>query len=345
MRPLRANRKTLAILGLALALGALACALPEDPYQRWQLLDGTIHENARWIYERSHFDPTPIDVAIVGPSRTAAGVNAPHLAELLAARGLPANVVNFAMPETGRNLNYAIVEEMLKEKRPRLLVLGVIEKPSRYGHSAYKYVAPPALMADPGYAGNLHYFPDLMYLPFRQLRLFAADLIPGGTGLAKSFDPAAYRGHVVDTTGDVVLPDGSIKQATYPAPYAELMRGVNKLRATTTPPLLPADWADVEFGDERHYIRRIAALARARHVKMAFLFLPYYTGPAELQEQAFYEQFGPVWKADFLASHAELYADYGHLTKSAAVRLTDWLADPVASQLAPAGQAPEKRGP
>jgi len=340
MRPLRANLKTLAIVGLAVAIAALVCVLPETPYQRWQLLDGTIHKNTRWIYERSHFDPTPIDVAFVGPSRTGAGVNAPRLAEVLAARGLPANVVNFSLPETGRNINYAIVEEMLKEKHPRLLVLGVIEKPSRYGHSAFKYVARPGLVADPGYLGNWHYFPDLMYLPFRQMRLFAADVLPGGTGLARQFDPGAYRGHAVDTTGDVLLPDGSMKQATYPAPYGELMRGVNKLERTSTPPVLPADWADVEFGDERHYIRRIVALARAHNVKVAFLFLPYYTGPSQLQEQAFYEQFGPVWNAGYLANHAEFYADYGHLTKSAAMQLTDWLAGPVSSALSPTQGAP-----
>ena len=79
-----------------------------NPYQRWQLLDGTIHANARWIYERIHFDPTPIDVVLLGPSRMGAGVNAPRLAKALDARGLPANVVNFSLPEAGRNMNWAV---------------------------------------------------------------------------------------------------------------------------------------------------------------------------------------------------------------------------------------------
>ena len=74
MVPLRAFRKILFVLAVALACAAGASALPENPYQRWQLLDGTIHANARWIYERSRFDPTPLDVVFLGPSRMGAGV-------------------------------------------------------------------------------------------------------------------------------------------------------------------------------------------------------------------------------------------------------------------------------
>lgn len=335
MVTLRAFSKTCAIVAIALGLAAGACLLPQNEYQRWQLLDGTIHARARWIYERCRFDPTPIDVAFIGPSRTGAGVNAPRLGRALAARGLPSNVVNLSLPEGGRNINYAIVEQLLAHKQPQLIVLGVTEKPQRTGHSAFKYIAPAALVADPGYAGNLSYLPDLIYLPYRQMRLFLADLAPRAMGLTKTFSPADYSGPLADTTGSVVLPGGRIKEGERPASAAELQRGVRKLQAGEHPPILPASLADVEFGDERYYIRKIVALARTRHVKVAFLFLPYYTGPAGVQEQAFYEQFGPVWNAGSLAPRADLYADYGHLTRRGAEQLTDWLAGPAGALLKP----------
>ena len=59
MVPLRARRKTLLILAIAFLAAVAAAMLPDDPYQRWQLLDGTIQKNARWIYERTNFDPDP----------------------------------------------------------------------------------------------------------------------------------------------------------------------------------------------------------------------------------------------------------------------------------------------
>jgi len=334
--PLRAFRKILFVLGVAFACGVVASLLPQNPYQRWQLLDGTIHANARWIYERNHFDPTPIDVAFIGPSRMGAAVNAPRLGGALSALGAPSNVVNFSLPEGGRNVNLAVAEQMFAAKTPKLLVLGVIEKPTRFGHSTFKYLADASEIVDPGYLGDVNYFSDLIYLPFRQMRLFAADWLPGGLGLAQAFDPARYRGSSIDTTGSIVLPDGRIKNGETPASEAELIRGVRKLEAGAHPPILPASLADLEFGDERHYIREIVELAEKSGTKVAFLFLPYYAGPSRLedvQERTFYERFGPVLDAGFLAPHAELYADYGHLTRGGAENLTDWLAKPIAELL------------
>ncbi len=337
MVPLRAFRKTMAILGAALACAIVAIWLPEDPYQRWQLLDGTIHANARWIYERCRFDPTPIDVVFLGPSRTMAGVNAPRLARALAARGLPSNVVNFSLPETGRNINLAVAEELFAHKQPKLLVIGIIEKPSRFGHSAFKYVADRGMIVDPGYLSDANYFSDLIYLPFRQMRLFAADLLPGGLGLAREFDPAHYKGSSIDTTGSVVLPDGRVKDGEDPASEAELSRGVNKLERSEHAPFLPDSLANIEFGDERHNVAQIVRLARQHGAKVAFLFLPYYSGPSAVLGAQFYDRYGPTLNAAFVGQHAEWFADYGHLTRQGARILTDWLIEPVAALLGAPG--------
>jgi hypothetical protein len=101
------------------------------------------------------------------------------------------------------------------------------------------------------------------------MRLFAANLLPGGAGLMKEFDAANYQGHSVDTTGSVVLPDGEIKEGELPASAAELARGVKKLEAGMRPPILPSRFADLEFGDERFYVRQIADLAKEHGAQVA----------------------------------------------------------------------------
>jgi hypothetical protein len=330
---LRARRKTFAILAIAFLAAALAAALPDDPYQRWQLLDGTIQRNVRWIYERTNFDPTPVDVAFLGPSRVAAGVNSVELEAALREAGTPAHVVNFSLPEEGRDVNYAVARELFKTKSPRVLVLGVIEKPSRLGHPAFKYIAPNWLVADPGYFIDLNYLSNLIYLPYRQMQLFIADLWPSLMGLTKTFDPETYRGSNVDTTGAELFLNRS---GSLPAQHDELMRGVHKLEAGMRPPVLPDFLRDVEFGDERHYTREIVDLARAKGTRIVFLSLPFYTGPDTLQEESFYRQFGDIINASFLASHADWYADYGHLTTHGASLLTNWLVPRISKELSEA---------
>jgi hypothetical protein len=104
----------LAALAVALLLSAAVCLLPENDYQRWQLQDPD--GRLRWIYERIHFDPKPIDVAIVGPSRAQLGLSAAAIEQDLAQRGKHVNVANFAMVGAGRDLQWAILDELFKAK-------------------------------------------------------------------------------------------------------------------------------------------------------------------------------------------------------------------------------------
>jgi hypothetical protein len=114
----RALRTIVTSLATALALCALACLLPDNPYQRWQLVDsmdvdGGLFANLRWVYERMHFDDRPIDIAVVGPSSTFNGVTSERIERELAARGVTAHVANFSAVASGRNLQWAVVDELL----------------------------------------------------------------------------------------------------------------------------------------------------------------------------------------------------------------------------------------
>jgi prephenate dehydrogenase len=45
-----------------------------------------------------------------------------------------------------------------------------------------------------------------------------------------------------------------------------------------------------------------------------------------VQERRFYEQYGPVLDAHFVAAHDEWFSDVAHLNHAGALVLTDWLA-------------------
>ncbi len=335
MRLIRWPRRLAGIVGVAALAAVAAAALPDDPYMRFATLDHTIQNRIRWIYERIHDDPAPIDVAIIGPSRSGAAVSSPRLGSDLAALGRPLHTVNFSLPENGRDLNWVILQELLGTKHPRLIVIGVIEKPSRFGHPAYKYVAPAKDVVDPAYAGNLNYLANLIYLPYRQLRLFAARLAPQLFDLPARFDPTRYAGSDDDTTTTFRAGDGTVVERNARVPKPELEAGVVRYERGVHAARLGRRFADVEFGDERTYVRRMAALARTHGVPVAFLFLPYYTGPSVIQERALYQRLGPLLDASFVARHDEWYSDVAHLNHPGAIVLTDWLAPQVARLVGP----------
>ena len=99
------------------------------------------------------------------------------------------------------------------------------------------------------------------------MKLFLADLWPSLTGLTKTFDPATYLGSNID------MRPAALVNRINPAPRDELISDVNKLEKGIHPPILPASLRDVEFGDERHFIREIAELrARRERGSCSFLF-------------------------------------------------------------------------
>jgi lysophospholipase L1-like esterase len=71
----------------------------------------------------------------------------------------------------------------------------------------------------------------------------------------------------------------------------------------------------------------MVAAAQARGIKVAFVFLPYFEGPAEVQERALYEAAGPLFDAHFVSRHDEWFADVAHLNRAGAIVLSDWLAE------------------
>jgi hypothetical protein len=327
MKTIPWRRILVAVLGVAVLAAVVAAMLPDNEYQRFSSLEKTIQTRLRWIYERTHYDPTSIDVAFLGPSRAGAAISAPRVEAALAARGVEARVVNFSLPENGRDLHWLIEEQLLATKTPRLLVIAVTEKPGRYGHPAFKYVAPASDVIDPAYVGNLTWAGNLIYLPYRQLRLFAARLFPHGFDLPDRFVPERYAGRSVETTGSFRAGDGFFVERNRRVSRAELLAGKARYEAGVQPPLLGRRFADQEFGAERTYVRRMVAAAQARGIKVAFVFLPYFEGPAEIQERALYDAAGPLFDAHFVSRHDKWFSDVAHLNRDGAIVLSDWLAE------------------
>ena len=75
-------------------------------------------------------------------------------------------------------------KNFLLKQEAKMIILGIQEKPDRNGHPAYKYIARPETIINPGFGRGFGYFADLLYINYRPLRLFRAGLVPGESGLA-----------------------------------------------------------------------------------------------------------------------------------------------------------------
>lgn len=317
-----------------IACTAVTVALPHDPYIRFQNLNDTIYKRMGWIYERIHFDDTPIDVVFVGSSRTGAGIYPTLLEPALAARGVTARVVNFSLPSSGFDIRETIVEELLANRDVKLLVFDVVEAFPRDGHEAFGNVASVGELLQAPWLINRTLPRNLMGLPLRQINLALGTWLPETFGLQGDFDPALYAGSTVDARSMLDFTEDPERLDT-PEHAALLEQQSQQRHRQIQPPILPESLVWVEFGVSRSYIARIMALAEAHDVEVAFLFLPFYKGYPAPIEESWIATFGPVWNADYLRNDPHNYQDSGHLAASPVVKamVTDWVADRIAPLL------------
>jgi hypothetical protein len=322
----KVSRTILAALGLALALTAAVCLLPENAYQRWQLVDDTIYGQLRWMYERIHFDPKPIDIAILGSSRTQLGFSAAAVERDLALRGKTANVVNFSLPGSGRNLEWAIIDELYKAKSPKAIVLLVDDQPYPFGHTAFKYVAPTEAIVAPPTPLLHNYLYDLAYLPARKVKLFGANLFPNLFGLSKQFDPEPYAKTRTDFSTNFPGESGMVDME-HSVPRATLLA---EPRESVPRTLAARTLTRLNGGEDHLYIEKIAREAKAHGTQLIFVHLPMFEGPQTISDEDFLKQFGPVLNYGDLAPHDELFENWAHLNHAGAMQASARLADAIA---------------
>lgn len=333
-QPVDAHRPWL-LLGLVLASFFGLCAgtlfLPHDPYVRYQELAPTLHFRTVWSYERLAFDKTPIDIAIIGNSRLQSGIAAPVVqARLREKLGRDVHVANLSMPQEGRNAHYVIAKELF-EHHPevKLVLVSAIEAMPRESHPAFRNIAEAGTMLGSPVLINRAYLDDLAFLPFRQLSLFVKSRFPEAFGIT-TFRRSEYFGTDFDTTQSFVSPTSGFVDRERAGPLDELRRTARERVVSITPPVLPASLASAEFAVEHRYTRAIAQLAKANGTAMAFVYLPIFGNAEPLRQEGFYRSLGPLVTAPCLAGRADIYADYGHLTRGGAHEISVALADRLA---------------
>jgi hypothetical protein len=338
-KPLSSCAFVLLVTLLVVACVLSICLLPHSRYVQFTNLHDSSVVKAGWIYERIHFDSTPIDVVFIGTSHTVFGVNSIQVQQAYtAATGQSLHVVNFAMQHLGRDVAYLVAHEAIETRPIKLLVIEVPDDEPRSLHPAFFELATSRELVTAPIVINTSYLPNLARLPLRQISLFARSIEPAWFGAHLNFDPAKYRGPNWDDT------DEERGSADYP-----VLHPVPRLQ-TRTPTELERERAHYErmvesklalpglLGPLEHranlvYLQRIIELARQHGVEVHFLYLPSYRAPASPRFSAFYAQFGPLWYPEAIYGDTNNWLDVNHLNYYGASALSHWLGNSIAGLL------------
>jgi hypothetical protein len=340
MTSYRALRSFAVMCATALALLIVLCLLPHDRYLRFQGLTDPQVVKAGWVFERIHFDQTPIDVVFIGTSHTVFGIDSAEVErECRAAGGRHCASVNFGLQHLGRDLHWLIAREVLEARKPRLMVIEVQEKEPRAMHPAFPYLANSDDLIAAPLIINTAYFPNLARLPLRQTSLWAHTAMPALFGSRAAFDPALYRGpHWDDTYAETGSRDHPLAE---PRPRTGILSARELEFERTHPqatdgslPHLPGALRALEYRATLIYLDKLIKLARSKGVQVRILYMPSYGNTLPPDFSSYYERSAPVWEMpQEFRFRPELWLDVAHLNNVGAAEFSRWLGEKLAKEV------------
>jgi hypothetical protein len=328
----RAWRQICALLGGVAVFCFLSVLLPHNRYIRYQQFDYSDLFKLRWVYERIHDDPTPIDVAIIGSSRVEAALSGPDLAAALSDKlGRPIHVANLAVPYEGRNLHYIVAKELLaSHPETKLILISVVER-ADISHPAFRYIADTKDILGAPLVINHYYAADAAFLPYRQMSYFVQSAAPSWFGKSCTFRKD-YLGNW-DSTRSFRIPGGRLIDRSLVGPPQKLIQESAELKAGLGNAdgywVKPSAWYALNEPLEPEYTANIAALAKQRGALVVFVHLPFYSSKPGQYDHAAYEKLGPLLDAQQFSDNAQFYADGGHFNRYGIEKISPWIASAI----------------
>jgi hypothetical protein len=309
-----------------LNVGALI-ALPHDKYLRYQVPNDLQAPNSYWIYERIHFDPTPIDVAFIGSSRTGQSIHSGRLQEDFAHQGIDIHAVNFFCVRAGVNIQYVIAKELLNSRKVKLLVLEMTEREERKPHDAFVSYADPIDILNAPLLVNVNYLSDIARLPGRQVHLAYQTALQSWGLRHPNYVPPPYEGPNLDYAEFITSMDRvrHSRSVSHSKDEMDLMR--TEWLHQLTQRVVPQSLSDIEFRFPRYYERELLELARAHETQVVFLYTPQYGGPANPSPYAMYSSRAGLINPWPVLQDYRLWFDENHLNWQGAQHMTDFVAD------------------
>ena len=310
---------------------AAVAALPHDKYLRYLARNDMRAPTTYWIYERIHFDPTPIDVAFIGTSRMGMSVGSRRLQEDLARRGIQAKAVNLYCVSNGVNLQYVIAKELLNSRKVKLLVLEMTEREERKSHEAfYMYADTEDILTAPLFV-NFNYLSDIVRLPGRQLALAWQTALQRWS--LRNAESLPYDGPNRDDAEFIrSVDDNVLHPHTLSHTQAEMEEMHRQEQRVRTRPLLPQALSGLEYRVPRYYENRILELARDHGTQVVFLYTPEYGGPENPQPYQRYANRVELINPWAQLQDYRLWLNGNHPNWEGAKRVTDYVAEVLANR-------------
>ena len=285
--------------------------IPVNKKFSFNFVKGECDNKASWIYHRIFEDERPIDIAFTGASQTSCAVMDKYLEkELSDSSGRNITVANLGYCRRGRDLQYIMLKELFRHKKPLVLVIEVAEDEPKKSHPVFPYLAESGDLWGSLVFFNQRYFWNIWKgsaVRFERLKstVFKNDY-------QNNIDNADFG--YMPSTQIATTEDFAQNQTNWQERYSKSN---------------PAQLRNMELNYSKHYLEKIVTLARNNNCKVMFLYLPEsgsYIQTPLLAE--YYKDFGELFllPASIISNHSN-WKDATHFNNSGAEKASEFIVN------------------
>lgn len=270
--------------------------------------------NTSWIYYRLFENPAPVDVAFLGSSHTGCSINDSLIERRLKSKhGRTLKTTNLSYCTNGRNIQYPLLNDILKTKKPKLVVIEVMEIESKKSHQDFAYIADYKTVLNSFSNYNFYYFSevtDLVKSRFSFLRdqyVYKIEINP----------PTNYKIDYVYVPFKFYADSNDLAEhKAYK--MKKLAKGVSSL-------------TQHKLQYPKEYIIKMANRLNEEQISFVFLYIPPYG--LEIEKPLHYDfltEHGKVWlPPSSIFENPKHWVDGEHLNYEGSSALSNWLVDEI----------------
>jgi hypothetical protein len=280
--------------------------IPVNKNFSYHFVKGECDDKASWIYHRIFEEEKSIDIAFTGASQTSCVIMDEYIEkELIYLSGKAKNVANLGYCRRGRDIQYVMLKELFRYKKPSVLVIEVAEDEPKKSHPVFPYLAESKDLWSSFIIFNQRYLLNIwkgivVRFEYLKSRLFQNEI--------QSIHDQPQFGYI---PSDQVAPGEVL--------FQNKKDWQNRISNTKS-----ASVRNIELNYSKHYLEKIVQLAQNNNCKVLFLYLP--ESGSEMKTpllQEYYKDLGElIILPDSIISNHSNWKDATHFNDSGAMKVS-----------------------
>lgn len=302
-----AKHITLFLLPFIIAAIALFI-IPVEKDFSYHFVQGECNDKASWIYHRIFENNKDIDVVFSGASQTGCAIMDEYIDVKFAQHSNEKlNVVNLGYCRRGRDVQFVMLQDLFRNKKPKILIVEVAEDEPKKSHPVFPYLAETSDLFGSAILFNQRFFISIwkgLVVRFEYLKYKIFD----GKNIKYDHSNFSYLSSQQIAAPETITKNAQIWQRRLANPNPLFLR-------------------KLELNYSKHYVQKIAELAEQNNCKLLFLYLPEsgskLTKPLLFD---FYKSMAPVLLLpDSITTNANNWKDQTHFNDFGAKEISDMI--------------------